>query len=150
MTKAFVLWLLVLHPGQAVAAGPIPNSPVKQDTSDKRYANDLDSADPHSRLYAARVLARRVKEARRIDARKVESIRVLEARQRLEIFDEIVAPKCMRLLGASNIAVPCARILGLLQTHQALDALRAVESQEPGFCLRRTVKLAIRRIEMVQ
>jgi len=132
------------------AAGPLPNSPVRQDTTDRRYANDLDSADSHDRLYAARVLQRRVKEAWRIGGLNGDHLRIMEARQKLADFDELVAPRCARLLHVNNLLGPCARILGLLETPNALDPLRKIDHTDIGLCQRRAIQRAIKRIEAAQ
>jgi HEAT repeat protein len=146
MTKWVWVAALAAAPS-AWAAGTIPDSPVKQDTSDHRYAHDLDSGDKDDRLFAARVLLRRVKEATRVGSRNSSDMRVVEARQRLEDFDRLIAPKCIRLLTTKNIARPCARMLGLLETEAAIEPLQDLIAADPGFCTKRTAEWALRRIE---
>ena len=139
--------VLMFGAPRAWAAGTIPRSPILTDTSDERYANDLDGGDKHKRLFAARVLLRRVSEAARVGNQTTADIQVMEARQRLEDFDRLVAPKCMRLLNTSNIARPCARMLGLLETADAVEPLRVLVTSDPGFCTKRAAQWAIKRIE---
>ena len=150
MIRRLAWTVLLSMSSPAFSAGPLPNAPVRQDTTDRRYANDLDSADAHARLYAARVLQRRVKEAWGISGQSGESLRVMEARQKLADFDGMVAPQCTRSLHVGNLLGPCARILGFLQTRSALPPLRAVDQSQLGPCRRRAVKLAIKRIEASQ
>ena len=142
-----VLAAALLGANPAWAAGTIPQTPIPQDTTDQRYANDLDGADKHKRLFAARVLLRRTNEAARIGSRSSEDIRVMEARQRLADFDTLVAPKCIRLLATPNVSRPCARILGLLETQAAIAPLQALEDSADTFCTRRAARWALRRIE---
>ena len=146
MTKFLLAALLVLS-SMARAAGTIPRSPVAQDTSDQRYANDLDGGDRHKRLFAARVLLRRTAEAARIGNRTTADIRVMQARQRLDDFDRLVAPKCLRLLSTPNVARPCAKMLGLLETKEAIQPLQALATSDAGFCTRRAARWALRRLE---
>ena len=145
-----LLAALLLWSNCALGVGTIPNSPVKQDTSSLRYANDLDSADANIRLYAARVLRNRVKEAWRIGNRESTDIRVMEARQTLSDFDHMVAPRCMRLLDTRNVAGPCARILGLLETKAAMTPLERLLASEPALCVRHAARKALKRIEGAQ
>ena len=145
MTKVLLAALLAVAP-QAHAAGTVPQAPVARDTSDERYANDLDGGDKHKRLFAARVLLRRVAEAARVGNRTTVDIGVMEARQRLADFDRIVAPKCLRLLSNSNIDRQCARMLGLLETQSAVEPLNALIASNPGFCTKRAAQWALRRI----
>ena len=133
-----------------MAAGPLPQVPIIQDTSDRRYANDLDSADRHDRLFAARVLHRRVRAAQRVGTKSNQSIRVLEAQQRLDDFDQLIAPQCTRLLGVDNISVLCINILGLLQTEAALQPLQDIQSLGPKGCKAKALRRAIKRIEAGQ
>ncbi len=132
------------------AAGPIPNAPFRQDTSDARYANDLDGADRGDQLYAARVLLRRVRESVRVGAGLDVDIGVMEARQRLDDFDKTVAPKCIRLLEGSAIRRQCARILGFLETASARGPLEVMATQSDRHCDRRAATWALRRIQDTQ
>ena len=142
-----VLSAVLLGVTPAWGAGTIPQTPIPQDTTDQRYANDLDGGDKHKRLFAARVLLRRTHEAARVGGRSTEDIRVMEARQRLADFDTLVAPKCVRLLKTSNVSRPCAKILGLLETQAAIVPLRELEASAEAFCTRRAARWALRRIE---
>jgi hypothetical protein len=134
----------------SMAAGPLPEAPFIQDTSDRRYANDLDSADRHDRLFAARVLHRRVREAHRVGTKPHPSIRVLEAQQKLDDFDRLIAPQCVRLLEVDNISVLCIKILGLLQTKAALQPLQKLQSHGPQGSKGKAVRRAIKRIKAGQ
>jgi len=142
--------VLVLWPGSALAVGTIPNSPVHQDTSSERYINDLDSADANLRIFAARVLLRRTKEAARIGNRESTDLRVLEARAVLSAFDVSLAPRCTRLLSTKNVARPCAQILGILETQKAIAPLKALIARDPARCVRRSASHAIERIQDAQ
>ena len=150
MIRALCLTMLWFFGADAYSAGPIPNAPFQQDTSDMRYANDLDSADINVRLFAARVLLRRAKEAWRVGGRQNESLRVIEARQRLANFDEIVAPRCTRLIDIRNIQHPCVKILGLLESRNSLQRLKSIDTTKLNRCRKSAVQQAIRRIERNQ
>jgi HEAT repeat protein len=142
--------VLVLWPRTASGVGTIPNSPVQQDTSSERYINDLDSADPNLRIFAARVLLRRTKEAARIGNRESTELRVLEARALMSAFDVKLAPRCTRLLTTKNVARACAQILGLLETQEAIGPLKALIAHEPSRRVRRSATHAIDRIQAAQ
>jgi hypothetical protein len=145
MISAAIISLL-LGFGSAHAVGTVPNTPIKRDVSSRRYVNDLDSADPHIRLFAARVLLRRTREAARNGAKESNDMRALEGRQLLSVFDRTLAPQCMRQLKTKNIVRPCVQILGLLETSAALAPLQALLQADPPPCLQRATRHAISRI----
>ena len=139
--------LLSLSSAQAFAAGPLTASPVQQDMSTERYANDLVGSDLSDRLYAARVLRRRVRTAWRLAGRNTDGFQVDEARQTLADFDLIVAPRCIRQLNVQNVRVPCADILGMLETKEALTALQVATKKSLRHRERKALEGAIRKIQ---
>jgi len=134
----------------AHAAGPLKGLPVKQDTSTLRYASDLVGTDAPKRLYAARVLRRRVRTAWRLAVRDGTDMHVLEARQTLSEFDSLIAPRCIRQLDVPATLRPCAQILGLLETRSALPFLKDQRERADGWITRRIIGKAIGRIEAAQ
>ena len=145
-----VLCALWLFPLNAAATGPLHGVPIQQDTSLERYANDLVGDDTSERLYAVRVLRRRVRGAWRIAGRNNMELRVIEARQTLSHFDTLVAPRCIRQLKVANTRKGCASILGMLETADALDELRAAQHTTNRKSDVRVIQRAIHRIEGVQ
>ena len=133
--------------GLAEAAGPVQNIPVPQDTSNARYAADLVGEDGPKRVYAARVLLRRVRTAWRFAVREDTDILTLEARQTLSEFDALVAPRCIRQLTVPDTRRQCARILGLLETKGAIDPLKLEFESAKRRCDRKALLRAIERIE---
>jgi len=133
----------------ALASGPNVHSPRAQDTSNVRYASDLVGSNAADRLYAARVLLRRVRSAWKSSVKDSDDIDVLEARQTLSEFDEIVAPRCLRMLSTNNTAKPCIQILGMLETKAALEPMHQ-QLASAGWCKARLLRRAIGRIEGVQ
>ena len=145
---AVALLSLLSHP--ASAAGPLATSPIEQDLSTERYANDLVGSDVSDRLYAARVLRRRVRTAWRIAGRNGNGFSTIEARQTLAEFDVIVAPRCIRQLELKDVRIPCAHILGMLETVDALPALTTAAQTTVNDREKRIIALAIHRIEESQ
>ena len=123
------------------------NIPVPQDTSSARYAADLVGESGPKRVYAARVLYRRVRTAWRLAVRDDADILTLEARQTLSEFDTLVAPRCIRQLNVPDTRRYCARILGLLETEGALEPLRIELNNAQKRCDRKALTRAIERIE---
>ena len=142
--------LLSLLSRNVLAAGPLPTSPVRQDTTTERYADDLVGQDVSDRLYAARVLLRRVRTAWRVAGRKGDALQTIEARQTLANFDQLVAPRCIRQLAVRNVRIPCTQILGMLETKEAVPALQQVTLASLSSREHRIVLRTIRRIEGVQ
>ena len=134
----------------ATAAGPIKGLPVDQDTSNARYATDLVGSDRPKKLYAARVLKRRVRTAWKVAARPGADLHTLEARQTLSEFDTLVAPRCIRQLADKATRKECAAILGFLETPEALDPLRTQLDDAPSWCERRALERALKRVEQAQ
>ena len=132
------------------AAGPNPASPIPQDVSTERYANDLVGGDAIERQFAARVLRRRVRSAWRIAGRPGDSIPVIEARQTLANFDLMVAPRCTRQLSERNVLRACAQILGMLETEEALTALHQAAQSATTRRDKRVIDTAIRQIKAEQ
>ena len=146
MPRIVLLIVLCSLDTSALASGPSRHSPLPQDTSNARYASDLVGSDASDRLYAARVLLRRVRTAWKLSTKDDDSIEVLEARQTLTEFDEIVAPRCLRMLSTSNTAKPCIQILGMLETEAALDPMRQ-QLASAGWCQTRLLRRSIGQIE---
>jgi hypothetical protein len=146
MPRILLLIVLCSLDTLALASGPNVHSLLPQDTSNARYASDLVGTDASDRLYAARVLLRRIRTAWRMSTKDDDSIEVLEARQTLNEFDEIVAPRCLRMLSKSNTAKPCIQILGMLETEAALDPMRQ-QLGSAGWCQARLLRRAIGQIE---
>jgi hypothetical protein len=141
------LCALGLLPMNAGATGPIRGVPIQQDTSLERYANDLVGEDASDRLYAARVLRRRVREAWRLAGRSGADLRIIEARQTLSHFDILIAPRCIRQLSVPNTRKACAAILGMLETESALPDLHKAEAMSNSRSNTRAFRVAIQRIE---
>ena len=130
--------------------GPLKDIPVEQDTSNARYAADLVGDDEPKRLYAARVLLRRVRTAWRLAVRDDADIRTIEARQTLSEFDELVAPRCIRQLTVRSTVKTCAKILGLLETQAALSTLEEQLNTAQKRRTQRALRRAIERVEGAQ
>ena len=139
--------LLSVYSWDVIAAGPLPTSPIQQDISTERYANDLIGDDASDRLYAARVLHRRVRQAWRRAGKDDDGFHTIEARQTLAHFDLVVAPRCIRQMSVKNVRVPCARILGMLETADALPALQLAANRSLRAKEKRAIGLAVRRIK---
>jgi len=131
----------------AHARGPIHHLPVPPDTSLERYVQDLIGQDPADRLFAARVLHTRVREAWRLSTRTSADIHVIEAKQTLVDFDTMVAPKCIRQLKVPNTLRPCAAILGMLETEAAVQPLLDQRAQERK---RRNIRVIDRALLRIQ
>ena len=142
--------VLSLCAANAWAAGPLHGVPIPQDTSLERYASDLVGQDAHKRLFAARVLRTRVREAWRVAGKAGDDLRNTEALQTLSDFDTLIAPRCIRQLAVANTLRPCADILGMLETKDALPALRNAQNNVQQRRDRRVLKSAIERIEYAQ
>lgn len=140
------LCVLAWAPLTANATGPLHGIPIQQDQSIERYANDLIGDDKSDRLFAARVLRNRVREAWRLAGRAGTDLRVIEARQTLSHFDTLVAPRCIRQLDVANTRRACASILGMLETEAALPALRKAANSTTNRAEARVIRTAIRRI----
>ncbi len=149
MARIVLLVLLCSLDTLALASGPNAHSLLPHDTSNARYASDLVASDASDRLYAARVLLRRVRNAWRLSTKDNDTIEVLEARQTHNEIDEIVAPRCLRMLSTSNTAKPCIQILGMLETQAALDPMRQ-QLGSAGWCQTRLLRRAIGQIEGAQ
>lgn len=146
MTKLLVI--AALFQSTAVhARGPVHHLPIPADTSLERYVQDLVGQDSADRLFAARVLHRRVREAWRNSAKDSSEIKVIEAKQTMADFDTLVAPKCIRQLSVANTLRPCASILGMLETEEAVTPLIEQRDQEESRRNRRVIDRALSRIQ---
>jgi hypothetical protein len=110
----------------------------------------LRGADGPDRLLAARDLRRLARRNLRLSNRSGgDELLVQEALVLLEEMDRLVAPTCIGLLQAGAVARPCADVLGVLETADALPALRDALSTA-GRLERRRFARAIARIERAQ
>ena len=146
MTKVPFIAALCIG-GAAHARGPINHLPVAPDTSLERYVHDLVGQDAADRLFAARVLHRRVREAWRLATRTSGEMNVIEAKQTLVDFDTMVAPKCIRQLKVANTVRPCAAILGMLETEAAVQPLLDQRDRERK---RRNIRVIDRALLRIQ
>lgn len=120
--KHLALLLLSLG-GAAHAAGVQAPGQAPPQLAD--YLEDLDSGDQAKRRLAARTLRTMVKvEVKRSARVGGDDLQRDEALLSLQDFDKQLAPRCMEYLAAPALAVPCADILRLLETTEALPALR--------------------------
>jgi len=111
---------------------------------------DLEGLDRSDRLYAARVLRSRVKEALRVAERaRPGSLLHDEALGILDDFDAMVSEPCIQALAFDNVALHCADILGLLEVERAQEPLAALldPQRAPSRRLRRHVERALLRIQ---
>ena len=106
---------------------------------------DLSEGRPPDQLFAARELRRLIREELK-DLDHRDPVRSMEARQNLALFDRVLAPMCVEKLSVEPLTASCADILGLLETEDALPALREVQESTTGRAQRRAVR-AIERIE---
>ncbi len=116
------------------------------------YLGQLLEPDASDRLFAARELRRRVRRAVRLARRGDRaSLAVADALASLDDFDRYLAPRCIEAVEHTerfgNILVPCADILGLLGTREALPALRAAREAETRRRPRRHLDRAVQAIE---
>lgn len=97
---------------------------VGQPPTLQSYLDDLTGSNKGDRLLAARSLRRQVKAALRSANRgPADSFGVQEALVQLEEYDARLAPRCISALERIDTLAPCADILGMLETQDALDAL---------------------------
>ncbi len=130
----------------AVGSPLIPTLPH----SVEKYAQDLTSTNRAKRRFAARVLLRRVRTARRLAARGPEDdLTRAEAQQTLTDFDHLVAPRCTDHLSTVEISGPCADILRLLETKAAIPALESHLQEESRPGVRRRIEKALHTIRQV-
>ena len=106
--------------------------------------------DPHDRLFAARVIRARVREAWRWAGGGAHQLRTIEARQNLSNFDVMVAPRCIRQLSEPNVMRPCAQILGMLESKAALSALQQAYKSTENRRSKRALHHAIEQIRSAQ
>jgi len=129
----------LIHPGHA-----------QEDVSLERFARDLVGQNPHDRLFAARVIRTRVREAWRWAGGATDHFRTIEARQTLSTFDVLIVPRCTHQLSVANLLRPCAQILGMLESNAALPALLEANKSARLRRDKRAVERAIDRIRAAQ
>ena len=136
--------------GAALGVGQSKNNPVKTETSLHQYARDLLGDDVPRRTYAARVLLRQVRVARRVSARRYgDPMDIDSARQALLDYDKVVAPKCIESLGVAGVTRPCILILELLETESAIPALQQHLNIGSSAANQRLTRRAIATIQAV-
>ncbi|MBN1337630.1 MAG: hypothetical protein JXB39_16885 [Deltaproteobacteria bacterium] len=149
MPRSLLCVLLPLLLGAGATQVPYPMPP---DDSTERWVSALLGDDRSERTYAARLLRSRV----RLAVRKAErsdpgSLTYGEALAALDGFDALVAPACLQALGAPGATGPCADVLGLLTTPEAVAPLEALLAKEgrgaPRCRTRRRIERALERIE---
>ncbi len=121
-----------------------PDSP---DTSLDRYLADLNGTDRSDRLFAARELKSRLKKALRdVKPSRQASLAYAESQAILGDFQQMVVPACVQALDLANVAPVCADILGLMESREAIPALRASLKSSPPPRLYRHINRALKRI----
>ena len=142
--------LTVLVVASAVAAGPAPVGNPAPMTLEETIA-DLRADRRSDRLYAGRELRRRVRRASKDASSRPGSLRQAEARQHLALYDRLLAPQCLELLAVhQELRVPCAEILGLLLTDEALQLLEDQGAIETRRWARRRIDRAVSAISASQ
>jgi len=141
---------LFLLPLSAHAVGNRPGLSRTQPTM-AQYAQDLSGSSPAKRRYAARVLLRQVRTARRQAATGPEDdLTRDQARQTLTDSDRLVAPGCIRHLSVREITAPCADILRLLETQAALAPLEVQLGREGRRGVQRRLQRAITTLKSLE
>jgi hypothetical protein len=150
MTRLVLATSLILLPLDGEAVGPT-RGPIQRRPTVESYARDLSSSSPAKRRYAARVLLRQIRTARRAAARGPEDdLTRDEARQTLTDCDRVVAPACSSHIALPEVTGPCADILGLLETRSALPQLKEQLQREQRRSVQRRIKRAITTIQAVK
>ena len=147
---AAALTLALLMALGAEAAWAVGNriGPKRPAPTLQKYVQDLTGSSASKRSYAARVLRRQVKAARRQAAHGPEDdLTRAEAMQRLTDFDQLVAPACTRHLSLPEITIACADILKYLESRAALPALKAHLLVETRRRAKKRLTAAIAQIE---
>ena len=142
---ALLVAIALAAAGVARASNPTWMGPQREPTLGE-YINDLDSDVAPDRLYAARVLRSRVKLALRQSGWR-DPLYAAAAAQDLSDFDRSVAPLCVEGLALRNITRPCADILRLLETADAIGPLRAAADAEDRAGVARRLRAAALAIE---
>lgn len=109
--------------------------------------NDLFSGSRPRRLFAARSFRKQIAQALRTSLHSGNIEREAEALLYLEDMDRKVAPQCIMGLEDADLKVPCARILGLLETREALRPLQAALTTTEDKAAQRAMAKAVERIE---
>lgn len=115
--------MLLLLLRAALAAPPTPIAPELEMDPQQLVAN-LKGDVLKDRVYAARELRRQARLAV-ADLSSSDDLRAAEARLRLEALDSDVAPACIAALPDPKVSGLCADVLRVLETTEALPALRA-------------------------
>ncbi len=108
--------------------------------------SDLLSGSASRRRFAARNLLKGTRTAlRTVESRNPEI--QAEALLYLEDMDRQVAPECMENLDKPELLLPCAKLLGLLETQAALPVLQAALPMAEGGRTQRAITAAIESIQ---
>ena len=127
---AMALLGLLLLGRPAAAVGPIAGGPAvgtappSESVIVDRLLADLDHPDAPRRLFAARELRRRVKQALRLsESDRGDALDAQAALLELQVYDERLAPRCLLALSEPQTLLPCVDVLGLLETEAARPGL---------------------------
>ncbi len=145
--RTLLLLLLALGatPAQAGTEAYAPR--LKLPDTMQGYAQDLVGEDAANRVLAARALRRRIKVELRGLRGPAGSVSRMEALADLADYDNVVAPACIEGLSVANTRRPCADILRMLETRDALPALAAARDAEPRKGVRRRLDRALISIQ---
>lgn len=144
-----LLLLMMLGSGREGWAMPPAQLLPTKPTQEVDLLADLLDGREGEQIFAARELRRQVEAAiRQLYFR--DEVMVLEARQSLARFDEALAPLCIEVLERPSLTVPCADILGALETQAALPVLRDALEGATKRGVRRHLAAAIAAIEQGQ
>jgi hypothetical protein len=139
-----VLALLLLWCTAAVAVPTERSKGAVPDASVHQYLRDLAGEDRNRRTYAARVLLRRTRLARRMAGRsRGDRLEIDAARQTLMDFDAVVAPRCIEQLHVIGLTRPCVIMLELLETSAAVPALKTQRTKEVRKGMKRRIDRAL-------
>ena len=139
------LLIAALASGAANADNPTRMVPQREPSLGE-YMDDLGGDVAPDRLYAARVLRGRVKLALR-QAGWRDPMYAAAAAQDLGDFDQRLAPLCVTQLAVRNVTRPCADILRLLESADAVGPLRAAADAEDRAGVARRLRRAALAIE---
>ena len=120
------MWVMLWSLSAAGQEAMRPAERERPESPEGLIADLIDGREP-DQLYAAREL-RRLTSVALSNLKSRDPIRSMEARQYLVIFDDQLAPACITHLSRPRLQRPCADILGMLQTEDALVPLQAIRS----------------------
>ena len=140
--------LLLIFPLMMGSGSHLSNPMIHNDVSIDRYASDLVGKDKSDRLYAARHLRSELRSVIKTSERAPEDTLTFdELMAKLDDYDTIVAPACMKALKVENTRTACVDIIGMLEFKPALPYLMALLDEEPSSRLERKLQKAVTLIE---